>query len=75
MNAAAAERLNGLIGTAASAPVMRVTVTEPYHMTAGLVRKIFTEAAHLEINEHGMGARQPDGSWLWLDQPQSGGPR
>lgn len=74
MNAAAAQRLEDIIRGANPVRVAKVRI-DHYPMTASLVKQRFEAAKNFEINEHGMGAEQPDGSWLWLDQPQPGGTR
>lgn len=73
MNAAAAARLEDLIGGANPVRVDLVQIQE-CDMTPSLIRQRFDAAKVIEINEAGMGAKCADGSWLWLGT-QPGGKR
>ncbi len=73
MNAAAAARLEDLIGVANPVTVELVQIQE-CAMTPSLIRQRFAAATCIDINESGMGARNSDGSWLWIGT-QPGGPR
>ncbi len=73
MNAAAAARLDDLIGGANPVRVDLVQIQE-CDMTPSLIRQRFAAATCIDINEAGMGAKNADGSWLWIGT-QPGGPR
>lgn len=75
MDAATETRLAELIGGASPVRVTAVRM-EHYPMTSSLVRERFATARRIEINEHGMGAEQRDGTWLWVEATtQPGGTR
>lgn len=75
MNAAAADRLEDILRGANPVRVATVRI-DHYPMTASLVKQRFQAAKNVEVNDHGMGAEQPDGSWLWVEATtQPGGAR
>ncbi len=65
MSTAAADRLNEILHGANPVKVADVRI-ERFDMTPTVVRKRFESARTIEVNDHGMGAEQPDGSWLWV---------
>lgn len=74
MNAAAADRLEDMLRGRNLVTVKTVRV-DTCPMVPSLVRQRFQGSRHIEINDHGMGAEQPEGSWLWVDATQPGGTR
>ena len=65
MNAAAAQRLEDILRGANPVRVATVRI-DHYPMTSALVKQRFEAAKNVEVNDHGMGAEQPNGDWLWI---------
>lgn len=68
MDAAAAARLDAILRSAGGAPVdvASVQITR-YPLTPGLIRQRVESARAVEVHADGIGALQPDGTWLWID--------
>ncbi len=67
MNAIAAEKLDGLL-QGRNPVCVQVVRLNTMPMTPAVVRSKFAAAGQIEVNEHGMGMLQPDGSWLWVGE-------
>lgn len=70
MNAAAAARLDAILRSAGGAAVeVSLVQIQEFPMSPGLVRQRVESARVVEVHDEGLGVLQPDGSWLWINQP------
>lgn len=73
MNAAAADRLDAILRSAGGAPVeVAMVQIQRYPLTPGLLRQRVEAARAVEVHADGIGALQPDGTWLWIDTQPGG---